>query len=154
MYGSVDAELELTAFLCFLKKVTGPTKVHVDNKEIIGGLWRGERKCIDPKAGDADLWIKMWEELQLSTLKEILVEVEHVKAHRTEKDKKEMSHFEKFVTDGNEAGAMLDESDDRIVQTFSVVTVFPGRRLAGPQWCQCWRLCFVFCVFCVASPRW
>ena len=44
------------------------------------------------------------------------MEVEHVKAHLTKKDKKEMSHFEKFVTDGNEkadelakAGAMLDE---------------------------------------------
>ena len=51
-----------------------------------------------------------------STSKEILVEVEHVKAHRTKKDKKEMSQFEKFVADGNEkadelakAGAMLDE---------------------------------------------
>ena len=38
------------------------------------------------------------------------------KGHRTEKDKKEMTQFEKFVTDGNEkadefakAGAMLDE---------------------------------------------
>ena len=31
-----------------------------------------------------------------------MVEVEHVKAHRTEKDKKDMTHFEKFVTDGNE----------------------------------------------------
>ena len=45
-----------------------------------------------------------------------VVEVEHVKAHRTKKDKKEMSHFEKFVTEGNEKadelakeGAMLDE---------------------------------------------
>ena len=28
--------------------------------------------------------------------------MEHVIAHRTEKDKKEMSHFERFVTDGNE----------------------------------------------------
>ena len=44
------------------------------------------------------------------------MEIKHFKAHRTEKDKKEMSHFEKFVTDGNEkadelavAGAMLDE---------------------------------------------
>ena len=44
------------------------------------------------------------------------MEVEHVKAHRTKKDKKEMSHFERFVTDGNEkadelakAGAMLDD---------------------------------------------
>ena len=33
--------------------------------------------------------------------KEICVEVEH-KAHRTGKDKKEMSHSERFVTDGNE----------------------------------------------------
>ena len=48
--------------------------------------------------------------------KVILVEVEHVKAHRTEKDKKKMSHFVKFVTEGNEKadelakeGAMLDE---------------------------------------------
>ena len=34
--------------------------------------------------------------------KEISVEVEHIKAHPTKKDKKEMSHFEKFVTEGNE----------------------------------------------------
>ena len=44
------------------------------------------------------------------------MEVEHVKAHRTKKEKKDVSHFEKFVTQGNEkadqlakAGAMLDE---------------------------------------------
>ena len=44
------------------------------------------------------------------------MEVEHVKAHRTKKEKKDMSHFEKFVTEGNEkadelakAGAILDE---------------------------------------------
>ena len=44
------------------------------------------------------------------------MEVEHVEEHRTEMDKKEMSHFERFVTDGNgkadelaKAGAMLDE---------------------------------------------
>ena len=35
-----------------------PIKVHVDNKGTIDGLWRGERKCTDPKAGDADLWTK------------------------------------------------------------------------------------------------
>ena len=44
------------------------------------------------------------------------MEVESVKAHRTKKDKKDMSHFEKFVTGGNEkadelakVGAMLGE---------------------------------------------
>ena len=106
MYGSMEAELgvqrtvkraELTAFLCLLKKVIGSIKVHVDNKGIIDGLWRGERKCINPKAGDADLWIKISEKLHLLTSKEILMEAEHVKAHRTEKDKKEMSHREKDV---------------------------------------------------------
>ena len=125
LYGSTEAELEvqrtikwveLTAFLCLLKKVIGPNKVHVDNKGIIDGLWRRGRKCIDSKAGDADLWIKIWKELHLLTSREILVEVEHATAHRTEKDKKEMWHFGKFVTDGNEkadelakAGAMLDD---------------------------------------------
>ena len=38
----------------------------------------------------------------LSGRRGILVEVEHVKAHRTKKEKKDMSHFEKFVTEGNE----------------------------------------------------
>ena len=31
-----------------------------------------------------------------------MVEVEHVKAHRTKKDTKHMSHFEKFVAQSNE----------------------------------------------------
>ena len=45
----------------------------------------------------------------------MLVEVEHVKAHHTENEKTKMSHFEKFVTEGNEKadelakeGAMWD----------------------------------------------
>ena len=67
--------------------------MYVDIKGIIDGLWR---------AGDADLWIQMWEELYLLRSKDILVEVEHFEAHRRKTDKKEMSRFEKFVTDGNE----------------------------------------------------
>ena len=46
----------------------------------------------------------------------ILVEVEHEKAHRRKKEKKDLSQYEKFVTEGKEkadelakAGAMLDE---------------------------------------------
>ena len=35
--------------------------------------------CVGPKAGDADLWIKICEELRLLMSKEILVEVKHVK---------------------------------------------------------------------------
>ena len=74
MYASMEAEFEvqctikraeLTAFTCLLKRVIRLIKVDVDNKGIIDGLWRGERRCIDPKAGDADLWISSWEELHL-----------------------------------------------------------------------------------------
>ena len=46
---------ELTAFLCYLRKALGPTMVHVDNKGLVDGLWRGEMRCIGPKAKDADL---------------------------------------------------------------------------------------------------
>ena len=55
MYGLVEAECEvqrtikrakLTAFLCLLRKVSGPIKVHVDNKGIIDGLRKGEQECI------------------------------------------------------------------------------------------------------------
>ena len=75
--------------------------MHVDKKGIIKSAMerRKEVHHIDPKAGDADLWIKNWEELLFLTSREIVVEVEHAKAHSTEKD---MSHFERFVTDGNE----------------------------------------------------
>ena len=42
------------------------------------------------------------------------MEVEHVKAHRTKKEKQMMTQFERFITDGNEkadelAKAMMDE---------------------------------------------
>ena len=72
--------------------------------------------CISPKAGDADLRIKIWEELHNLAAEDILVDVEHVKAHRTKKEKKEMSHSENFDAEGNEKsdeltkkGAMPDE---------------------------------------------
>ena len=63
---------------------------------------KGESKCIKTKAGDADLWIKIWKELHRFAARDIVVEVEHFKAHRTKKGKKHMSHCEKFVTEGNE----------------------------------------------------
>ena len=52
MCGSMEAEFEiqctikraeLSAFVCFLKKVIGPIKVHVDNKGIVDGLRKGEK---------------------------------------------------------------------------------------------------------------
>ena len=125
MCGSMEAEHEvqrtikrakLTAFFCRLRKVIGPIKVHVDNKGIIDGLRKGEKQSIKPRAGDADLWKKTWEELHGLAERGIMVEVEHVKAHRTTEEKKKMSHFEKFVTEGNEKddelakeGALVDK---------------------------------------------
>ena len=107
---------ELTAFLCLLKKVTGPVKVHVDNKGIVDGLWKGERTCIDPKVCDADFCGQKMGRIAPSVSKEILVEAEPLKVHRSKKDKIEMSQYEKFVTEANvkadelaKEGAMLDE---------------------------------------------
>ena len=58
----------------------------------------------------------MWEELHNLAERDIVVEVKDVKAHRTKKEKKQKSHFEKFVTEGMKkadelakAGEMLDE---------------------------------------------
>ena len=44
------------------------------------------KKYINPKAGDTDLWIKIWEDLHRLAARDIVVEVEHVKAHCTKKD--------------------------------------------------------------------
>ena len=90
--------------------------MHADNKGIFDGLRKFEKECIKPRAGDADLWIKFWEELHELVKRGILVEVAHVKAHRTKKEKEKKTKIERFVTEGNEkadelekAGAMLDE---------------------------------------------
>ena len=48
---------EFTAFLCLLRKAIGPTMEQDDNKEIMDGLWKGEMRCIGPRAKGAALWI-------------------------------------------------------------------------------------------------
>ena len=84
-------------------------------KELLTGYGEEKENASIRKQAMLTCESKTWEESQLLTSKEILVEVEHVKAHRTDKDKTEMSHFEKFVIEGNEkadelakAGAMLE----------------------------------------------
>ena len=80
----------------------GPIKVHVDNKGIIDGLWRGERKCIDPKAGGADLCRKIGKNCTFQSQKKRKWKWSMQRRTPKKKDKKEMSHSGKFVTDGNE----------------------------------------------------
>ena len=43
----------------------------------------------------------MWDELHELVKRGIFVEVAHVKAHRTKKEKDKMTQFERFVTEGN-----------------------------------------------------
>ena len=95
MYGSMEAEYEvqgtikraeLTAFLCLLRKVCGPIKVHVDNKGTIVG-YEKVRKSVLSQEPEMQTCGKMWEELHKLVKRGILVEVEHVKAHRTKKGK-------------------------------------------------------------------
>ena len=71
--------------------------VHVDNKGLVDGLWRGEMRCIGPRGKDADLWILIWEEWHRVHQARILVEVEHVKAPRTKKEMQPMSLLESFT---------------------------------------------------------
>ena len=68
---------------------TGSTEDHEEG--VIDGLWRGEAKCLGPKAKDADLWILIWEELNRMHQEGKELEVGHVKAHRTKKEKNNMS---------------------------------------------------------------
>ena len=72
--------------------------VHVETKGIIAGLWRRETKCKGPKAKDADLGVLIWEELHSVHPEVTLVDVEHVKAHRSKKEQQETSLFEKPTT--------------------------------------------------------
>ena len=46
------------------------------------------------------MWIEIWDELRNLAARDIMVDVEHVKAHRTKKEKKDMSHLQKFITEG------------------------------------------------------
>ena len=105
----------MTAFLCLLRKAIGLTMVHVDDRGILGGLWRGEIRCIGPRANDADLWIFVWEELHRLHQEGILIEVERVKAHLAKKEMQQMSLSGRFTTEVNKTadelakeGAMLD----------------------------------------------
>ena len=72
-------------------------------------------RCIGPRAKDADLWILIWKEWHSVHQESVLVEVEHVKVHRSKKEKQQKSLLEKIITESNEKadelakeGAMLD----------------------------------------------
>ena len=98
MYGSLDAapevqrtinSAELTAFVCFLRRTISTTTAFGEEKRSALARKRRTQTC------------GFWSEAG------ILLEVEHVKAHRSKKEKQEMSFFERFVTEGNERAGEL-----------------------------------------------
>ena len=103
----------------------GPVKVHVDNKGIIDGLWRGERER--PICGS-----RSGKNCTFRSQEIFWMEVEHVKAHRTKKDKKDMSHLSNVgrrVHGGSESknGAARERSSVCSPAVRSQVSLFGGR---------------------------
>ena len=104
---------EQTAFRCLLKKkVVGPINVHVDNKGIIDGYGEEQESASNQKLEVLTGGSRFGKNCTVWP-QEILW---RVKAHRTKRDRKEMSQFEKFVANGSEkadevakAGPTLDK---------------------------------------------
>ena len=65
LFRDQEAEAELTASLCLVKRIVGSTTAHLEKKGIIDGLSRGDVKCVGPKEKDADLWTSIWEEAHI-----------------------------------------------------------------------------------------
>ena len=122
MCGSMEAEYEvqrtvktaeLTPSCASSGKCVVPSRSMWTTREELMGYEKGEKECIKPRAGDADLWIKNWEELHELTERGIL---EHVMAYRTKKEKEQMTHFARFIAEGDEKADELAKSrsnDDR-----------------------------------------
>ena len=136
MYETLDAELEaqrtvnrsvLAAFECLLTGVIGPTKVYVDNKGIVDGTWRGEMRCIGPRAKDADLWIMIWENRTEFIKKACYWKLSTSKLIASNRKCGKCCFFEKFITEGNEKadelakeGARLDGGDMAHVRAITI----------------------------------
>ena len=81
---ALSKRAELTAFSCLVKKVIGLTNMHVDNKgEHSWAVDRRDEMCC-PESERCGFVNQKLEELDSVPSKEMLIEVEHVKAHRTE----------------------------------------------------------------------
>ena len=70
-------------------------------------------KCnaLDRKQNTLILWIAMWEELNHFRAREISIEVGHVKANRTKKERQQMSLFEQIINKGNEHRTTLQKKE-------------------------------------------
>ena len=71
---------ELRALLEALRVGTPPLRIHVDNQSVVDGVSSSREACTSSTAADADLWHRVWEELEVARAKGS-VEVLKVKAH-------------------------------------------------------------------------
>ena len=146
MHGTLDAELQVLRTIKRAELTAiGPTMVHVDNKGIIAWLWRGEMKGLGSRAKDADLWILICEELHRVHQEGILLVVEHVKAHRSTKEKQQMSLFERAARrvmrrqtsrGGSDAGWKRHGGDQRQHSSAgeTVKNSHPSQKRSGLSW--------------------
>ena len=78
------------------------------------------------KQKDAALLRLIWEEVRIVRQEGTRLEVRHVKAHRSKKEKQEMSLFERFVTEVNEraeepADGAMSDGGERVQMRASIV---------------------------------
>ena len=69
------------------------------------GCGKEKRNAVVQKQKTLICGSRFWEELNNFRSKDILIEVEHVKALRTAKERQQMSLFENLITEGHEKGS-------------------------------------------------
>ena len=121
MYGAFDAEFEvhrtikradLTAFLRLFRRTGSPPQLVWTTKGSSMGFGEEKRNALDqmPKMLD-DLWIMIWEEVRRVHQEGIFLEVEHVNAHRTSREKQQVSLFKLLFTEGKESAEEVAQDD-------------------------------------------
>ena len=120
MYGTLNADLEeqrtiekagSTAFLCRLQGLSDPPWLMWIIRESLMGF-----EVLWPKARDADRWISIWEEVHRSHQEGVFLEVVHVKAHRSKKEKQQLTRFQRFVKEGDEEADELAQDGGEMGQ--------------------------------------
>ena len=122
---------DMRALWVALRGLCAPATIHTDSMGILNGLHREEKMCIAPRAEEADLWIGLWEGVEEVRDRDVRLDVMHVKADRTQKEKAKMTLFEKFAVEGNEATDWVakdgEDLDGSAMVTIRAATVRQGR---------------------------
>ena len=145
MYGTLDAELW---------RHTVPARERNNRPSCVSSgklsvprwsMWKSLMLCLErsnemhwPKSKDADLWILLWEELHRAHQEGKLVEVEHVKAHRTKKKIKCLSSKSSSSKAGEVAkGGMAEIRASTVQQRREEVHAAPSFHCLVEEWKDC-----------------